>query len=750
MADSTTNIDINLRSTADTSGVEKMRSQQAELFDDLKRGVAETLSAGGADPKFISHVVDEFERLKKELQETGATGDEVVAKIVKLEQSLTAAAAAEEKRIRQLKVNFETALHEKDEEEEAAALQRRRREEDQLAMEREGILLKKNTELLEQQIMERLKAERVAKESVQTVKGVGTAMQGTKRDIAGATLTAAQFADDMQYGLRAVTNQIPQLAAALGLGTGVAGILGLAAVAVNLLWNKFGGAKEAKADTDKVTESLSVMKTALKNAGAAAEEVFKADLKTYMAEVDRLTGTWEHVAGVIQKVLGYHNDLAKVQTEIANHQLEIERQNALAGANTDEERKAVNTKFDARKAVINDASDIDQARRNLDAQQAHDELLRRQFGNVAAGRDDALGKVGEADKEQQRYKERYGGVSDQGRQVEAYDAALKARKEAQERFAALNKPGATAESTGSYEGEYEELEAKLEELHNAIAQKAAGIDAARKALDSGKGLSFEGLKKDADKAGSSTDAEEKRGAQGLAQAVSATEGEQKEIDAKRKAAEEAVTKQTQELEKIRQAGVESERQMKLLKSRLQAAELKDSESFAKAATAQVTADKEAPEKLRKQQLEEQARKLENDRKAAELDDDAKEARRLQTEIERNKLPVDASDEQRRAIVLGAQEREKQAQQKNKQPEVNAVADKATNLANNLGPAGAALKQAAAKLKDGATGEELQELLNQILNVTELTAQKFPAGDKLMQDFKKRIEKLERELRSQRL
>ena len=249
MGDNESQIKINIVTTADPGGVQQARSQYDELFDDLKKGVTSALSGQGVDSKFIGHVADEFDRLNKELKETGASGDEVAAKIAKMQGQLVAAAEAEERRVRQLKVNFQVALEEKELQEQAAAQQRMRRSEDQLAMEAEGRELKKNTELLEQEIMVRLKAERVTREAATAAKGVGTAMQGTKRDIAGALLVGAQFADDMQYGLRAVTNQLPQLAAAFGLGAGVAGVIGIAAVAVNLLWAKFGGAKDAKAET---------------------------------------------------------------------------------------------------------------------------------------------------------------------------------------------------------------------------------------------------------------------------------------------------------------------------------------------------------------------------------------------------------------------------------------------------------------------------------------------------------------------
>jgi hypothetical protein len=54
-------------------------------------------------------------------------------------------------------------------------------------------------------------------------------------DAGGKMLVFAQAADDAQYGMRGLSNQIPQLAQAIGLGGGLAGAIGIAAVAVTVL-----------------------------------------------------------------------------------------------------------------------------------------------------------------------------------------------------------------------------------------------------------------------------------------------------------------------------------------------------------------------------------------------------------------------------------------------------------------------------------------------------------------------------------
>ncbi|MCF7785558.1 MAG: hypothetical protein K9N47_05515 [Prosthecobacter sp.] len=751
MSDHETTIDVNLRSRAD--GMAETRGQYDALFADLKSGVAEALKGEGVDAKFISHVTDEFDRLNAELKETGASGDEVTQKIAKLEQSLQAAAAAEARRIQQLKVNFEVALHEEDVKEEAAANQRRRRQEDQLWMEAEGRRLQENTEKLEQEIMVRLKNERVAREGVENTKQLGTAMQGTRRDIGSTLLVGAQFVDDMQYGLRGVMNQIPQMAAAFGLGAGLAGVIGIAAVAVNLLWDKFGGAQEAKDETDKVNQSLEQMRASLGRASDAAEKAFKLEMDKYLSDVERASTAWSTMGTEINKVLGYHNEVAKVQTQIANSQLEISRQTALTGAKTDDEKKSINAEYDARKAALNDASAMDQAKRNLAAQQAHDEMLRKQFSNVHNQKDEAEGKVGEANNAQKSYGEKFGGLSDQGQQVKAYEEAVKQRNEAMERMNRLNAPGATMESTGSYEGEYEELQAKLEALHNTIAKEAAGLDAARKALESGQGLKFDGLKGTAEKGKDSKDEEEKRGAQSLAQALEQAAAEQKRIDLELKTANEALQKATEAVAKIREAEAESEKQIALKKLQLQAAEAKDSEDFVKAGTAKVQAEREADEKLRKKQAEEQARKLENDAKEAEMRGDTKGAENLRKKAERAKLPDDATEEQRRALDLEQRQRAKNASKGGAEGVVDAsnLTAPLDNLATNLGPAGSELAKAVQQLRQGgATAKELQQVVQLVQALTPIITERFGSQDKQIQNLKQAVANLNAKIRSSAL
>lgn len=754
MGDNESQVKIKIVTTADSSGVEQTRSQYDELFNDLKAGVADALKGEGVDTKFISHVIDEFDRLNAVLHETGASGDEVAQKIAKLEQNLQAAAAAEMKRVQQLKTNFEMALHEKDVKEEEEANQRRRRQEDQLWMEAEGRRLQENTEKLEQEIMARLKNERLAREATENTKQLGTAMQGTRRDIGSALLVGAQFVDDMQYGLRGIMNQIPQMAAAFGLGASVAGVIGIAAVAVNLLWDKFGGAKDAKAETDLVTESVNDMNDALKRAGEAVTEAFQKDLSKYTAEVERGTKGWQQTTSEIQRILGYHNQLAAVQTKIANSQLEIQRQNALAEAKTEEERKAINAKFEARKAAVNDASNIELAKRNLDAEQAQAEMLKKQNSNVSGLKDDAEGKIGEADREQKAFNDQYAGQSDQARRVQEAEAANQKLKQLQEQKRKDDefnqaRPATTSADAMARADKSRRLQDEIDAAAKDRDIKNTGVSGDKAALESGKGLKFSKLEEDAAKAAK----EGADNAAALAKLAEQAKQRQQEIDAKREAAEKALATATEALAKIRDAQAESERQIKLKKLELQAAELKDSEDFAKAGAAATAAEKEAQEKQRQKEREEQIRKLENDAAEMEKNNLDHGAASKRNEAAKLKLGEDATPEQKRQLEREAKARMDEATQKTlertNKNEARDAGNKLSNLGSNLGEAGKDLKEAADKLKDGATEKELEAVAAELKGLAPVLKQRFAGQEAKFGEILKELQTLKSQIANQR-
>ena len=72
--------------------------------------------------------------------------------------------------------------------------------------------------------------------TIQVKAGMQSAAGGAA-DFGKGILQASYAIDDLQYGLSAVVNNIPQMVLGFGGSAGVAGALGVAAVAGNLLVN---------------------------------------------------------------------------------------------------------------------------------------------------------------------------------------------------------------------------------------------------------------------------------------------------------------------------------------------------------------------------------------------------------------------------------------------------------------------------------------------------------------------------------
>lgn len=86
-----------------------------------------------------------------------------------------------------------------------------------------------------------MSSRKVAEAASTTVTASAQAKSGMQ-NLGMSMLIVGQFADDLQYGLRGVVNNIPQLIMALGGGPGLAGVLSVVAVGANLAANALGNA----------------------------------------------------------------------------------------------------------------------------------------------------------------------------------------------------------------------------------------------------------------------------------------------------------------------------------------------------------------------------------------------------------------------------------------------------------------------------------------------------------------------------
>ena len=123
-------------------------------------------------------------------------------------------------------------------------------------------------------------------------------MDGPTRNSATALLTFSQAAEDAQYGIRGVLNNIPGLVMSLGGGAGLAGAVSLAAVGLNLLFEKLG---QVPAET------------------AAAAMDFESMADAYVAGVTRALDKLQKARGLRMQVedTGDNPDTAGADAETA-------------------------------------------------------------------------------------------------------------------------------------------------------------------------------------------------------------------------------------------------------------------------------------------------------------------------------------------------------------------------------------------------------------------------------------------------
>lgn len=129
-------------------------------------------------------------------------------------------------------------------------------------------------------------------------------MQGFRGDIGQSALMMAQFADDAQYGLRGIMNNVPGLVMALGGGAGLAGVLSIAMLAVSKLWEAFGGADGAMGKTDAAAKKLDDLKSALERAGKAIQGDYSGNKENAQRITEAFTQSLERERQALEAEIG--------------------------------------------------------------------------------------------------------------------------------------------------------------------------------------------------------------------------------------------------------------------------------------------------------------------------------------------------------------------------------------------------------------------------------------------------------------
>jgi hypothetical protein len=110
--------------------------------------------------------------------------------------------------------------------------------------------------------------------------------KGHSSGAAHGMMQLGYIADDLQYGLQSVVNNVGPLVTGLGMGMGLAGVIQVVAVGANILYNNWDRVKSAFGDTtgiDRARESIDGMQESIRDLSGAFDSVgqyFKNPLGT--------------------------------------------------------------------------------------------------------------------------------------------------------------------------------------------------------------------------------------------------------------------------------------------------------------------------------------------------------------------------------------------------------------------------------------------------------------------------------------
>lgn len=294
--------------------------------------------------------------------------------------------------------------------------------------------------------------------------GVAAGALGEKNKDAGrGMLYAAQEAQDLQYGVLGVLNNIPQLLSALGLGVGLTGVISLLAVAIAVLGPKLfdmgGEAEEAAKKLDDAAEASARAATAAQTHGVHARAAAAA-LSEGQGVLDEITEAYDKLTAAVERAIKARDAerrAAQVQEDSAAALALAEVDAAeTAGTMTPQDavkrratitKESAQKKFDSEQAAAEDKENAARAKAAIERGEAATKEAERQ-NLMEAG----IGLFNPADLEQ----------------------AGKAKKAAEDRHAALSNELAQAKEVQKYAG-YQEEGMSPEFVERSIAESAAKV-----------------------------------------------------------------------------------------------------------------------------------------------------------------------------------------------------------------------------------------------------------------------------------
>ena len=221
---------------------------------------------------------------------------------------------------------------------------------------------------------------RATQQHLQTLRGGFAQLSGRGSGSIGmAALQMAYFADDAQYGIRGIVNNIPQLLMAFGAGTGLTGVVAIAAVAANQLWQRLGAANTGMSDSEKAAE-----------AAAEAQKKLTQELNNQAEAYDKLETSISGAFDVMKEMarLNEANQDAELARDIRN----VEEDESLSPEEKAEQIRILKDQAAQQK----EQAKIDAEVRAMEERQAKQRAGEQQLGEAAATATGLQRRLGEA------------------------------------------------------------------------------------------------------------------------------------------------------------------------------------------------------------------------------------------------------------------------------------------------------------------------------------------------------------------
>lgn len=238
-----------------------------------------------------------------------------------------------------------------------------------------------------------------AEAKMEAAGSAGDAAAPRTRNMGNALLQLSRAADDAQYGVAGVVNNIEGIAMALGVGGGVAGVATVAAISLNQLFKYFAedsaeAKKQAEELAEKMQEKAEDLKASLQDAAKASAAAQKAEWEDLLAESGRAYDAAVRNAAALT---------AEVQRTIDKLAEQRERMADISTAQASLEKAAISASGMSDSAKIMATAQIDKAALQAKAQEAADKLadeldtLAAALAQAKSDRDEAAKRMQTAD-----------------------------------------------------------------------------------------------------------------------------------------------------------------------------------------------------------------------------------------------------------------------------------------------------------------------------------------------------------------